>query len=111
MRLSQVNNYKIHEYLGKGAFGCVYKATHPKYGTVALKQLNFASSRELEFIKRESDALKIISESETKYCEGGSLAAYLQAKRNAKISMEPAKVLKFVYSLCDALDELHFKHK
>ena len=99
---------------------------------MALKKIGFSTSHELEKIKGESEALGLISKSDTsshvvkyfeafendkfyyialEFCEGGSLAAYFQTKRNANVSMKQGEVFKFLYSICDALDELHFKHK
>ena len=99
-----VEKFEITNLIGKGTFGCVYKA-NDEFGTpVAVKRISTIDmeSKALSLLKQEIEVMSLISHPNTvelkfsfetkdsvymimEYCEGGDLESYI--KNNPKTSI------------------------
>lgn len=128
-----LQDYTINEFLGRGGFADVFKATSRYNGeSVAIKiyskQSKNASVGRTEGLRRESDLMRMMShahilkhieykESAThifivmEYCNGGDIVSYMDM-RNEKLGtwkIDYRSIIKIVRHLAKALSYLHGK--
>ena len=125
-----IQDYKIIEKIGQGAFGSVFKVLNSKDNQVyALKQiiLKEAKKEELEQLKKEADILSSINnqyivkyydsfiEKDTfniimEFCEGIDLRKLITENKNKNKHLDEKEIYIFIYELCLGLKEIHNKN-
>ena len=128
-----LQDYTVNEFLGRGGFADVYKATNRYNGeNVAIKiyskESKSASVGRTEGLRRESDLLRMMNHSHIlkhieykesatyifivmEYCNGGDIVSYMEM-RNIKLGawkIDYRSIVKIVRHITKALSYLHGK--